>query len=189
MNRIARAVTLLSAAAALTVASLAAESVSWRQIVGIIPAGNVVGSGTGKITGGFLPWTTTSGKARVDLATGDIEFNVRGLVFAGAGPGITLGTAGPVTAVKGALVCDQDGSAGDGNSVVVETPSVPLTQAGDAHFSGNIGPLPSVCSSEPDLAFVVRASAFSGKATEGPWIGNGASPIRHNGSDGNDADK
>ena len=155
-----------------------AQSVSWQQIIGIIPAGNVVGSGTGKITGGFLPWSTTSGSAQVNLKTGEIEFKVRGLVFAGAAPGVLLGAATPVTAVKGTLVCDADGSAGGGNSVIVETPSVPLTESGDAEFSGNIAPLPAVCSSEPDIVFVVRASAFNGTAREGPWIANGAAITR-----------
>jgi hypothetical protein len=165
-----------------------AQSASWKQIVGIIPAGNVVGSGSGKIAGGFLPWTTTSGRAHVNLKTGEIEFTVRGLVFAGGSPTITIGAPLPVTAVKGTLVCDNDGSAGDGNSVIVETPSVPLTETGDARFSGNIGPLPAVCSSEPDLAFVIRASAFNGTPTEGPWIANGAvlSRENHEGGDRND---
>ena len=152
----------------------AAQTASWRQVVGIILAGNVVGSGTGAIPGGFLPWTTTNGNARVNLQTGDIHFTVRGLVFAAGGKGITIGTPGPVTAVKGALICDNDGSAGGGNSVVVETPSVTLSATGDASFSGNLGMLPAVCSSEPDLAFVVRASGFNGNAVEGPWLANGA---------------
>ncbi len=157
-----------------------AQSASWKQIVGIIPAGNVVGSGTGKIGGGFLPWSTTSGHAHVNLQTGDIEFVVHGLVFAGGSPNVTIGTPLPVTAVKGTLVCDNNGSAGGGNSVIVETPSVPLSETGDARFSGNIGPLPAACTSEPDLAFVVRASAFNGTATEGPWIANGAVLSRNN---------
>jgi len=151
-----------------------AQTASWKQVVGIIPAGNVVGSGTGKVVGGFLPWTTTSGHAQVNLRTGDIEFVVHGLVFAGGSSTITIGSALPVTAVKGTLVCDNNGSAGGGNSVIVETPSVPLTETGNAKFSGNIGPLPAVCASESDLVFLVRASAFNGTATEGPWIANGA---------------
>ena len=156
------------------------QNVAWRQVVGIIIPGNVVGSGTGAVTGGFLPWSTTSGKAQVDLATGEVHFTVRGLVFAGGGPGITIGTPGPVTAVKGTLVCNVSGSAGGGNSVVVETPSVPLSATGDASFSGNLGALPSVCASQPDLAFLVRASAFGGHPTEGPWIANGAVLVRGN---------
>ena len=156
------------------------QNVAWRQVVGIIIPGNVVGSGTGAVTGGFLPWSTTSGKAQVDLATGEVHFTVHGLVFAGGGPGITIGTPGPVTAVKGTLVCNVSGSAGGGNSVVVESPSVPLSATGDASFSGNLGALPSVCASQPDLAFLVRASAFGGHPTEGPWIANGAVLMRGN---------
>ena len=171
-------------------ASAAAQTASWRQVVGIILANNVVGVGTGAVPGGFLPWTTTSGNARVNLQSGQIRFSVRGLVFAAGAPAINIGTPGPVTAVKGVLVCDSNGSAGDGNSVVVETPSVPLSSTGDADFSGNIGPLPSACTSEPDIAFLVRASAFGGQATEGPWIANGAVLVmngdngdKHNGRD------
>jgi len=151
-----------------------AQTVGWRQVVGIIPAGNVVGSGNGAIPGGFLPWTTTSGSARVNLQNGEIHFNVRGLVFAGGSPTITIGTPGPVTAVKGVLICDNDGSASGGNSVLVETPSVPLSSTGDASFTGNLGTVPSVCSIESDLAFVVRVSGFGGNAVAGPWIANGA---------------
>ena len=151
-----------------------AQTVSWRQVVGIIPANNVVGSGTGQIPGGFLPWTTTFGSARVDLRTGEFEFEVKGLVFAGGSSAITIGTPGPITAVKGVLICDNNGSASGGNSVLVETPSVKLSSIGDARFEGHVGSLPAVCSSEKDIAFVVRASAINGQATEGPWIANGA---------------
>lgn len=158
----------------ITVSAAQAQTASWKQVVGIIPIGNVVGSGTGTVTGGFLPWTTTSGAAAVNLRTGELAFAVRGLVFAGGSPTIAIGTPLPVTSVKGVLVCDNDGSAGGGNSVVVETPSVPLSATGDARFDGKIGPLPDVCSSEKDLVFLVRASAFNGTATEGPWIANGA---------------
>jgi hypothetical protein len=119
-------------ALAFTAASANAQSVSWRQIVGIIPAGNVVGSGSGAVPGGFLPWTTTAGAARVNLRNGEFQFSVRGLVFAGGAPGITIGTPGPITSVKGTLVCDVDGSASGGNSVLVETPSVRLSSTGDA---------------------------------------------------------
>jgi hypothetical protein len=46
--------------------------VTWRQIVGIIQPGNVVGSGTGAVTGGSLPWNPqTLGGARVNLARAD----------------------------------------------------------------------------------------------------------------------
>ena len=154
-------------------ASAAAQTASWQEVIGIALANNVVGSGTGAITGGFLPWHTFDGKARVNLGTGEIQFFVRGLVFAAGAPGITIGTPGPITAVKGTLICNASGSAGGGNSVIAETPSVPLSSTGNAEFNGNIGPLPAVCSSQPDLVFVVRASVIAGNAVEGPWIANG----------------
>lgn len=167
-------------------ATAAAQTVSWKQIVGIIPAGNVVGTGTGAVTGGFLPWTTTEGAARVDLRDGRIDFVVRGLVFAGGAPGITIGTPAPVTAVNGTLVCDVDGSASGGNSVLVQTRSVRLTSTGDAVFSGKVGPLPSVCRSEADIAFLIRVTAFGGSPTvAGPWIANGAVLLRGNDMDRN----
>jgi hypothetical protein len=159
---------------ALMSGTASAQTAAWRQVVGIIPAGNVVGSGTGAITGGFLPWTTTSGSARVNLQNGEIHFVVRGLVFAGGSPQITIGTPGPISAVKGTLICDNDGSASGGNSVLVESPSVSLSTTGDASFTGSLGPLPAVCSTERDIAFVVRVSGVGGNAVEGPWIANGA---------------
>ena len=151
-----------------------AQTVSWKQIVGIALAGNVVGSGSGAVTGGFLPWTATTGAARVELRDGKIEFVVRGLVFAGGAPGITIGT----------LVCDVDGSAGGGNSVLVQTPSVRLSSTGDAFFSGRVGTLPAVCSNEADIAFLVRVTKFGSTATtQGPWIANGAVQSRSNDND------
>src|SRR5947199_844346 len=163
---------------AFTAATVTAQTASWRHIVGIIPAGNVVGSGTGAVPGGFLPWTKTAGAARVYRRNGELQFSVRGLVFAGGAPGITIGTPGPIMGVKGTLVCDVDGSASGGNSVLVETPSVRLSSTGDAAFSGKVGPLPAVCLSEPDLAFLVRASVVGGNSVEGPWLANGAVLIR-----------
>src|SRR5947199_3024771 len=169
---------------AFTAATVTAQTASWRQIVGIIPAGNVVGSGTGAVSGGFLPWTTTAGAARVNLRNGEIQFSVRGLVFAGGAPGITIGTPGPITGVKGTLVCDVDGSASGGNSVLVETPSVRLSSTGEAFFSGRVGTLPAACSSEADIAFLVHVTKFGDTATtQGPWIANGAVQSRRNDND------
>ena len=157
-------------------ASATAQTTAWRRVIGIALPGNVVGVGTGAIAGGGLPWTS-EGFVRVNLQNGEIHFSVRGLVFAAGSATITIGTPGPITAVKGVLVCDTNGSAGGGNSVLVETASVPLSSSGDAEFTGNLGPLPSVCSSEPDLAFVVRASAIGGQPVEGPWIAAGVSRL------------
>ena len=68
--------------------------------------------------------------------------------------------------MKGTLVCDTNGSAGGGNSVLVDTPLVDLDEDGDASFHGNVGALPAVCTSEPDIAFLIRTGS-------GKWIGNG----------------
>ena len=57
----------------------------------------------------------------------------------------------------GTLVCDTNGSAGGGNSVLVSTPLVPLSPQGEADFNGDLGPLPAACMSEPDIAFLVRS--------------------------------
>jgi hypothetical protein len=164
-----------------TLSAAEAQTASWKQVVGIIPATNVVGVGTGAVPGGFLPWTTTEGAAMVNLKTGTVRFSVRGLVFAGGSPTITIGTPGPVTAVRGILVCDTDGSAGGGNSVLVKTRSVALSATGDAAFSGHVD-IPAVCSSESDIAFLVAASAFNGQEVPaGPWIANGAVLTRSSG--------
>jgi hypothetical protein len=138
-------------------------TVKWEEVIGVIQARNLVGSGTGQVTGGGQPWSTTGGKARVNLTSGKIEFEVRGLVLAG---GNNIGTRGANNQVKGTLVCDTDGSAGGGNSVVVDTELVPLSTQGDAHFSGDIGALPGACF-EPDIAFLIQSVA-------GAWIANGA---------------
>jgi hypothetical protein len=139
------------------------NSLRWRTIVGLVSAGNAVGSGSGAVLGGGQPWTTLGGKVSVNVVKGRVDFDVRGLVFAG---GNAVGTPGPVVQVKGTLVCDTDGSAGAGNSVLVDTPLVPLDDEGNASFDGAVD-LPAVCTSEPDIAFLVRVPA-------GRWIANGA---------------
>ena len=71
-----------------------------------------------------------------------------------------------IAAVKGTLVCDTDGSASGGNSVLVDTQMVELDERGNARFNGSVGALPAVCISEPDVAFLIRVGA-------GRWIANG----------------
>lgn len=134
----------------------------WQSVNGIAAPNNPVGTGAGVVTGGPTPWSTLDGHASVDLAKGKITFDVRGLVLAG---GNSIGTPGAVAQVKGTLVCDTDGSAGD--TVLVDTPLVDLSEQGDAQFSGKVGALPLVCSTEPDIAFLVRVGA-------GKWIANAA---------------
>jgi len=134
----------------------------WQSVIGIIQGGNVVGSGTGAVTGAPGPWSAQGGHVAVDLTHGKIEFDVRGLVFAA---GNAIGNTGTVAQVKGTLVCDTNGSASAGNSILVDTPLVDLDEEGDAHFSGSVS-MPAVCATEPDIAFLIRLAS-------GRWIGNG----------------
>jgi len=127
-----------------------AQELEWHRIFGIPEAFNVVGSGTGAVTGG-APWTTTSGDAEVDLKDGKIKFNVEGLVLAVGGnttamlSGLDIGTPAGVTEVKGTLVCNVSGATNGGNSVLVDTDAVPLSAQGDAYLSGKVGTIPSTC--------------------------------------------
>jgi hypothetical protein len=139
------------------------DTLRWQSVIGIAQTNGVVGSGTGAVTGGPTPWSTLGGHVNIDPDNGKISFDVRGLVLAG---GNFIGTPGTVLQVKGTLVCDTDASAGV-NSVLVDTPLVDLDDQGNARFNGNVGPLPQVCATEPDVAFLIRVGA-------GKWIASGA---------------
>jgi hypothetical protein len=152
------------------VSPAAADTVRWRTIIGIEDAGNLlaaVGNNTvsnnnavGGIPGGGQAWSTLGGRARVDLATSQVSFEVEGLVLAG---GNTIGTPGAINQVKGTIVCD----AGAPTQHVIDTPLVTLNPQGDAEFSGaTILPIPSSCNST-NVVFLVRIAA-------GRWIANGA---------------
>jgi hypothetical protein len=134
----------------------AAQNVRWHHIIGIKQAGNMVGN----IMGGGQPWSASGGHARVDLATGNMEFEVHGLVLAGGG---SIGTPGPITQVMGTLVC---GAATTATPVAISSPPVSLTLQGEAFFFGNIGPIPTTCNSS-NVAFLIEVPA-------GRWIANGA---------------
>jgi hypothetical protein len=139
------------------------NTLHWQSVIGIVQANNVVGSGTGAATGGGAPWSAQGGHVDANFESGEIHFAVRGLVLAG---GNSIGTPGAVVQVKGTLVCDTDGSASGGNSVLVDTPLVDLDDQGNASFDGPVGQLPSACATEPDIAFLIRVGA-------GRWIANG----------------
>jgi hypothetical protein len=135
--------------------SHAQNIVVWRAITGVAQAGNVVGG----ITGGGQPWSTREGEVLVQLDSGFVAFEVRGLVLAG---GNAIGTPGPVTQVKGTLVCGP----GSASPVVIDTPLVPLDAQGNAEFAGSFSSSTAGCS-PTDVAFLIRVSA-------GAWIGNGS---------------
>jgi hypothetical protein len=176
------AIVALAAVAALcglTINTAAAQELRWQRIIGIQQTGDLVGVGTGQVTGG-APWESAGGSALVNLDTGNVRFNVEGLILAiGSVPGLGLtglpiGTPAGVTEVKGTLVCDVDGTANGGNSVLVDTPAVPLDAQGDAHFRGTLAtPAPSLCSTESsDDAFLIRIVQPAGFADR--WIAFGA---------------
>ena len=132
----------------------AADPVRWSTVVGIEDANNVVGN----IPGGGQPWTTTGGFAIVDLASGRVEFEVRGLVLAG---GNSIGTPDAITQVMGTVVCEPGAL-----NLTFNTPLVQLSSRGDAQFVGTIGPIAASCAPS-NVAFLIRIPA-------GRWIANGA---------------
>jgi hypothetical protein len=143
------------AAALAPVSARADDVVRWKTVIGIIQANNLVGN----IGGGGQPWSTTGGEAKVNLRTGHLEFNVRGLVLAG---GNGIGTPAAINTVKGTLVCNPGPA-----QVVVDGAPVPLSPTGDAQFSGDLGTLPADCAGG-NAAFLVRIVPAD------RWIANGA---------------
>jgi hypothetical protein len=130
------------------------------RIVGVITALNV-DNPVGTIHSGTFAWTTRSGLARVDLTTGAVQWEVEGLVINGNN---FSGTPGPITAVRGTLVCNAGG-----NQTVFNTAQVPLNSHGDAQFSGHFGTAPGTCGNP---IFLIRIAAPAGAA--GRWIATGA---------------
>ena len=141
--------------AAIAAPSQAQNIVVWRSIEGIAQASNVVGG----ITGGGQPWSTREGEALVELTSGSVDFEVRGLVLAG---GNSIGTPDAVNQVKATLVCGP----GSASPTVIDTQLVPLDAQGNAAFSGLFSSSTAGCS-PTDVAFLIRTAG-------GAWIGNGS---------------
>ena len=141
-------------------------AVHWGGIAGVIGVqggNNPIGDPQhAHVDSGTFAWTTRRGEARVNLDTGAMAFHVDGLVINGTA---SSGTPGPVTGVIGTLVCNPGV---DGAQALVDTPEVPLSAQGHAHFSGNIGPVPPVCSNP---LFLIRISTPAGAL--GRWIATG----------------
>jgi len=145
--------------------SLAADNddsiIHWKTVAGVITAPNVDNPVAG-IHSGTFPWVARHGKARVNVATGAVAFEVQGLVIDGAN---VSGTPGPVTEVVGTLVCD----AGQRTQSIIDTPAVPLSARGDARFSGHVGYIPPC----PNPLFLIRIGpGVQGAA--GRWIATAA---------------
>src|SRR5260370_14050546 len=74
--------------------------VRWKTIVGNITVSN--NDAVGGINPGTTPWSTLAGRARVNLATGHVSFDVHGLVFNG---GHATATPGGVARREVSLIC------------------------------------------------------------------------------------
>src|SRR5712664_2041023 len=110
--------------------------VRWKTIVGNITVSN--NDAVAGINPGTTPWSTTGGRARVNLSTGQVSFEVEGLVLNG---GNATGTRDGVDQVEGSLICD----AGQQNQTIFTTRPVPLDARGNAEFSGTFDAPPATC--------------------------------------------
>src|SRR6266852_2196100 len=110
--------------------------VRWKTIVGNITVSN--NDAVGGINPGTTPWSTLGGRARVNLVTGHVSFDVDGLVLNG---GNATGTPGGVDQVEGSLICD----AGKGDQTIFTTTPVPLRAKRNADFSGTFNTTPRTC--------------------------------------------
>lgn len=145
--------------------------VRWKSIAGVITGGrttppNGIGNPVGNLLSGNFPWSIRSGHASVNLSTGATSFEVDGLVINGSA---VSGTPGPVTGVRGTLVCNASFNPGAPPQEVLDTTPVSLNVHGDAQFSGYIQNIPASCGNP---LFLVRV-ATPGSPEDGRWIATG----------------
>ena len=76
--------TITLAALSLATAALADSRVQWRDIAGVITAQGVNNPISVNISSGAFAWTANGGRARADLGTGALSFDVDGLVINGS---------------------------------------------------------------------------------------------------------
>jgi hypothetical protein len=137
------------------------NTVRWETIVGsVLPANPFFSNFIGGIAAGTNPWSTLGGHAYVDLTSGAVDFEVKGLVF---GNSYLIGTPGPVKKIKGTLVCAPETE----QRLVIDTPVVTLSPQGDATFKGSFTSSTAGCG-VTDVAFLVR------NANNSRWIAYGA---------------
>jgi hypothetical protein len=164
---------------ALTAASAFAQSntvVRWTGIAGVItapgidnPVGGTTdanGSKVNQIHAGAGPWTTRSGHARIDLATGEGSFEVEGLVLNG---GNGSGSPGAINSVVGTLLCNP----GTTTEATLDSPAVSLSSRGNAELSFRLN-VPAQCVTPVFLIRVPQAGLR--------WIATGTGPVTGNGS-------
>jgi len=135
--------------------------VRWKTIVGNITVSN--NDAVAGINPGTTPWSTTGGRARVNLSTGQVSFEVEGLVLNG---GNATGTRGGVDQVEGSLICD----AGQQDQTIFTTLPVPLDARGNAEFSGTFDAPPATCKNP---LFLIRIGPDLPGANQ-RWIATGA---------------
>jgi hypothetical protein len=139
------------------------NSVRWETIIGTFFIGAIPGTSANTvagITGGGEPWSTLSGHAYVDLSSGAVDFEVKGLVLAG---GNSIGTPATIAQVEGTLVC----SPGTTSQAIINTPPVPLDAQGNASFNGSFTSPTDGCSPTAVVFLITIPS-------NGHWIANGA---------------
>jgi len=154
----------LTAVIALAPAAFAQQNgttVKWNAIAGVITAPGTDNPVAG-ISAGAGPWTTTRGKATIDLSNGAAFFEVEGLVMNG---GNNSGTPGAVAHVAGTFICNPNTP----NQVIRDTPAVTLSTTGEAIFVGTLGGMPPTCS---NALFLIRVAPATGSPTK--WIATGA---------------
>src|SRR5260370_21420537 len=120
--------------------------VRWKTIVGNITVSN--NDAVEGINPGTTPWSTTGGRALVNLSTGHVSFDVEGLVLNG---GNATGTRGGVDQVEGSLICD----AGQQDQTIFTTLPVPLDARGNAEFSGTFDAPPATCNNPLFLILIL----------------------------------
>jgi hypothetical protein len=135
--------------------------VRWRGIAGVITAPGV-DNPVSQIHSGAGPWTTQSGNVRLNLETGEGDFEVEGLVLNG---GTSTGTPGGVANVIGTFVCNPAG-AGGGVETVIDTTPTSLSHQGNAELSFRIA-VPATCNNP---LFLIRVPGA------GRWIATGTQP-------------
>jgi len=134
--------------------------VRWKTIVGNITVSN--NDAVGGINPGTTPWSTLGGRASVNLVTGNVSFDVDGLVLNG---GNATGTPDGVDQVEGSLICD----AGKKDQTIFTTTPVQLNAQGNADFSGTFNTIPGTCTNP---LFLIRIGPDLGPNQN--WIATGA---------------
>ena len=102
------------------------------------------------------PKLLKDGQAVVNIVSGLIRFEVDHLPILAGPSDVEFGTQDAAsTMVKGTLVCHLSAGA---QATLVDTPLVPVTDAGHATFTGYVS-LPLECTSAPhDVAFFIRTT-------------------------------